>query len=273
MPQKKAFTSFYTAGEVKRLLGITDGQLYNYVRYGHLERVVPPGRKQGVYRKEEVNKFALEMSAFLGSREGTKNVVFTRVTREDVDATLAATREIFKTNPSRDIRVSWVEKNPDVSYQLCLNGSVIGVATLLPVRPEWIEMILTDKVWSEDTPAEEVEVYEPGSVYHIYAMGVGVLPVFSKWEKRLYGSKLIRGLGEAIVDLGKRGINIATITARSHTYDGVRLLRHIGFKQIPSVTEERNFRADLWESEIPIARNYREAFLKATNKSRPRKQG
>jgi hypothetical protein len=272
MPQRKAFSAYYTAGEVKKLLGITDGQLYNYVRYGHLERVIPPGRKQGVYRKEEVDKFALEMSAFLGSREDTKNTVFTRVAKEDVDATLAATREIFKTNPSRDIRMSWVEKNPDVSYQLCLNGSVIGVATLLPVRPEWIEMILTDKVWSEDTPAEEVEVYEPGKRYHIYAMGFGVLPVFSKLEKRLYGSKLIRGIGGAIIDLGNRGIDIATITARSHTYDGIHLLRHLGFKQIPSVTSEVNFRIDLSESEIPLARSYREALLNATNKPRPRKK-
>jgi hypothetical protein len=272
MPQTKAFRDYYTAGEVKKLLGITDGQLYNYVRYGHLERVMPPGRKQGVYRKEEVDKFALEMSAFLGSREETKHAVFTKVTRNDVDATLEATREIFKTNPSRAIRLSWVEKNPDVSYQLCLNGSVIGVATLLPVSTEWIEKILTDEVWSEDTPASEVEVYELGKRYHLYAMGVGVLPVFNKWEKRLYGSKLVRGLGEAIIDLGKRGIEIATITARSHTYDGIHLLRHIGFKQIPSVTKETNFMVDLMESNIPVAQQYRAAFLIASRHSQRRRK-
>src|SRR2546421_6198950 len=136
MPQTKPYSDYYTASEVKKKLGITDGMLYNYVRYGHLTRITPPGRKQGVYKKDEVDKFALEMQAFLGSKEKTRNLVVSRVTKNDVVDTVKATGEIFGSQPRLAIRGSWVERNPDVSYQLCEDGSTMGVATLLPLKPE-----------------------------------------------------------------------------------------------------------------------------------------
>lgn len=263
MPQTKPFKDYYTASEVKKKLGITDGMLYNYVRYGHLTRIRPPGRSQGVYKKEEVDKLALEMRVFLGSKETTKNLVVTTVTINDVADTVKLTGEIFGSEPSLAIRTAWVERNRDVSYQLCADGSTLGVATLLPLKPERIEKILAGEVSSEQTPAEEIEVYEPGKSYHLYAMGVGVSPVLSKLEKRIYGSKLIRGIYEAITELGERGIDIETITGRSHTVDGVRIMRHIGFQQVPSVTRDSNFRIDLHESNAEVARQYREALQRS----------
>ena len=272
MPQRKAYQDYYTASETKKILGVTDGMLYNYVRNGHLERITPPGRKQGVYKKEEVHKFALELHAFLSSGEKHRRITFTTVTRDEIEDTLKATEDIFKWRPDKAIRTSWIAKNPDISYQLCLDGSVVGVASILPLSLERIEKILNGEVSSERTQSDEIENYERGELYHLYIMGVGVIFAFNKWEKRLYGSKLVRGIGEAIIDLGKRGIEIATISARSHTVDGVRILRHMGFKQIPSVTKDVNFRINISESDIPVVKQYREAFLKATSQPRARKK-
>lgn len=268
MPQTRSYKDYYTAKEVKAKLGITDGQLYNYVRYGHLERIMPPGRKQGVYKKEEVDKFSVEMQAFLGSRKAARNVTFTPVTKNDVKDTVKLTEEIFKTHLDSDIRLSWVLRNPDVSYQLCVNGSVIGVVTILPLKLEKIEQILREEVESEATKPEEIEMYKPGNHYHLYVMGLGVSPALSKPEKRLYGSKLILGIYEALINLGKRGIEIETITARSHTFDGIRIMRHIGFRQIPSITKDLNFRLEPLTSDVSIAQQYREALEASKQKKR-----
>lgn len=271
MPQKKGYQDYYTASETKKVLGITDGKLYNYVRYGHLTRITPPGRKQGVYKKAEVDKFALELHAFLSTREDIikediNPTAFTKVTKEDIEETLRVTEDVFKWRPSKAIRTSWVKKNPDVSYQLCKGGLVIGVASILPLNLNRIEKILSGEVSSEDTSPEEIEKYETGKPYHLYIMGVGVCTSFSKQEKRFYGSKLIQGLCEAIVDLGRRGIEVATISGRSHTVDGIRIMRHIGFDRIPSVTQDTNFRVDIQNSDNPVALQYREAFLHAIGK-------
>lgn len=269
MPQTKPYKDYYTAKEVKEKLGITDGKLYNYVRYGHLERVFPPGRKQGVYKKEEVDRFALELQTFLSGRERVKNVTFTPVSKNDLEDTLDLTEEIFKFRPDRNTRLSWIIKNPDVSYQLCIDGSVIGVASILPLKPDKIERILREEDKSEETTAEEIEAYVPGAPYHLYVMGVGVSPALNRMDKRLYGSKLILGMYDTIIEFGKRGIEIGTITARSETVDGIRILRHIGFKQIPSITRNVNFRIEIPTSTISFVQQYKEAL--ATAKAGKRK--
>ncbi len=263
MPQRKPYKEYYTASEVKRKLGVTDGMLYNYVRYGHLERITPPGRKQGVYRRDEVDKFAMEMKAFLSGGEEARRFTFTRVSKSDVPEIVKLSGSIFGWTPGTAIRTAWIEKNPDTMYQLCLDTTPIGCAAMLPLKPEKIEQVLRDEVSSERTAAEDIEAFTPGKAYHLYFMGAGIDPVFSKQEKRIYGGKLVRGLCDVILDLGKRGIEIRTITARSETVDGIRLLRHLGFRQIPSVTRKVNFIIDINESDMPLVQQYREEFAKA----------
>ena len=56
---------------------------------------------------------------------------------------------------------------------------------------------------------------------------------------------------DTLIDLGKRGMVIETFTARSTKPDGVRLLRNMGFTQIPSITEKKDFVLDV---ELPGAR-------------------
>jgi hypothetical protein len=265
MPRRQAFKEYYTAGEVKKKLGITDGQLYNYVRYGHLQRIMPPGRKQGVYRRDEVDKFALELKAFLSGSDQVRRLTFTNVTESDIPDFVRLTEEIFSgVHLDAGERVRWIKRNPEVLYQLCLDTQIIGCAVILPLKPEKIEQILRDEASADEIKAEEIETYETEKPFHLYITGVGVSPTLNKQDKRWYGAKLTRNIGEAIINLGKRGIEIETITARSETVDGIRLLRHVGFRQIPSITRKVNFRIDMKEADhIDIAVQYNKELQKA----------
>jgi hypothetical protein len=274
MPQKQAYKEYYTAGEVKKKLGITDGQLYNYVRYGHLQRIMPPGKKQGVYKRDEVDKFALELSAFLSGSEKAKRLTFTNVTETDVPEFVRLTEEIFS-GVHLDVaeRVKWVKKNPEVLYQLCLDTQIIGCAVILPLKSEKIEQILRDEASADEIKAEEIEVYGTGKPFYLYITGVGVSPALNKQDKRWYGAKLARNIGETIINLGKRGIEIKTITARSETVDGIRLLRHVGFRQIPSITRKVNFRINMKEANhIDIAVQYNKELMETKKQKAQRRR-
>src|SRR5258708_26649729 len=59
---------FYTAAQTKELLGITDGMLYNYVDNGALERIFPPGKKQGVYRCSQGDQLARELKGLIATK-------------------------------------------------------------------------------------------------------------------------------------------------------------------------------------------------------------
>src|SRR5436305_6189658 len=53
---------YYTASTVRKSLGnISDGMLRSYIQRGLIERTVPPGRKQGFYKRETVDKLAKEI--------------------------------------------------------------------------------------------------------------------------------------------------------------------------------------------------------------------
>lgn len=56
---------YYTAREAReRLGGIHSNTLKHYVDSGKLKREIPPGRKQGVYAKKQVDDLAKELEQF-----------------------------------------------------------------------------------------------------------------------------------------------------------------------------------------------------------------
>lgn len=262
MPRINVGDQYYTASEVKAKLGITQGTLYNYVRNGYLKPIVPPGKRQGVYLRKEIDQLARETQAFLEGRNLTP-ATFGRVSKEDVAASVELTRKLFglrgsvEENISR--RLEWIAKNPDILYVLKAEDQLVGYAILLPLKLEKIYKILDGLEFSQEVKAEEVETFEAGHVVSIYLMGIGVTPGLSIGEKRVYGSRLISGLMEVIIDLGRRGVIIETLIARSDTPDGIRLLKR-GFTQVPSMTHTRNFIIKVEESGLPVILEYKKAF-------------
>ena|SRR5712691_5586207 len=91
MPRMKVDRRHYTAAEVKEKLNITQGELYNYVRNGTLNPEVPPGKRQGVYLKSEVDQLAREKFAFMMMQSKTSST-FGRANKDDLKATVEITR-------------------------------------------------------------------------------------------------------------------------------------------------------------------------------------
>jgi len=156
-------------------------------------------------------------------------------------------------------RLTWVEKNPELFYVVKSEGQVVGYALVIPLKLEKIENILSGAEFAQETKAEEIEDFIPGKPMHIYLMAAGIIPGVSHYEKRAYGARLIGGMMKVIIDLGKRGIIIETLVARSDTPDGIRLLKQ-GFTEIPTPTYARNFIIKVKESGIPFIQEYKQAL-------------
>lgn len=58
-------SEYYSAAKAKQILGgITDTDLSRLVKDGKIERIVPPGKKQGIYNKDHVDALANEQKEF-----------------------------------------------------------------------------------------------------------------------------------------------------------------------------------------------------------------
>ncbi len=260
MPMSRSYEDYYTAAQAMKVLQVTDGMFYNFVRNGDLEGVKLPGRKQSVYEKSKVNQLARELKAFVVTRQKHASV-FERATVEDVPACAKISDDIFG-GAHFDIekQVTWMKKNPDICYVVKSEGEVVGYVLMLPLDPKKIERILREEEFALDIDVSEVGEFIPGKPLHLYMASIAVTPSVTLAEKRAYGSRLVGGLLDVLINLGKRGIILETIVARSTKPDGIRLLRGIGFTEILSITDKKNFLIEVEKSGIKEIVEYKEAL-------------
>src|SRR6266516_3319452 len=263
MPIKHSYAGYYTAAEAMKVLGVTDGMFYNFIRNKDLEGTKLPGRKQNLYKKEDVDRMARELQAFIIQRKAHKATKFVKITtREEMREAMEISHALF--GVGLDVlneRMELLAKNPDTYYVLkAEDDMIVGYTSIMPLKSGNLEKALglTLQVKVE---IDDIAEFEYGSHIDLYLTAIGVRPGFSTAEKHAYGAKLLSGLIEAIIDLGKRGVIIDSIAARSHTGDGIRLMRHAGFTEIPSLTpERRTFIIKVEESGIPFVMHYKNAL-------------
>src|SRR3989442_1033417 len=245
MPQAKPPKNYLTAGEVKKLLGITDGMLYNFVDNGALERVIPPGRKQGVYRKKQVEQLAHDLQIFISTRD-EERTTFRKAEKADIPKCIEIEMGSHPNAQQQGIntletRLTWLDKNSDLYYVVEHDSEIVGYTSIIPLKPEKIREILDSRELTMNITAEEIEEFRPGKPLYIYIATMRTKPDISKIEKRSYGVRLIGGLITTIINMVDEGIDIKTLYAKSETVDGIRVLRHMGFTEIPSTTDSRNY--------------------------------
>lgn len=265
MPRKYTRTipkGYYSTGEVTKLLGISKTTLYTYVENGRLEQRVPPGRKQGVFLKKQIDELARELRRF--EKSPITTATFTKATPEDMDAAAKLIDALFNHWPNVERWREYLRRNPDIGYLLKTDtGAVVGCAFLMPLPLARIqEHYSMEEATTPSILPEEIEAYTPGKPYHVYVRAVGILPSASREEKRVYGSRLLTGLIAAFLELATRGIEIEAIWARSRTHDGIRLLKKLGFTEIESSTSSRNFVIDVAQSGIPEIVRYKKALAR-----------
>jgi hypothetical protein len=263
----KEVENYYTVAQARKVLGVNNDTLYSYVENGALKRIVPPGKKQGLYRRHEVDQLARELRAFVAQRT-TLSTQCTRVTtREEMSECMEISQTFFGVGIGVLDECTQLLETPYVCYALKANDQIIGFTGLMPLKPGKLNGVLAQPLPLKVSP-EDMETFGTGSkTIDIYIDVMAVKPEFTLGEKRTYGSRLIAKLVEIIVEYGKNGITINTIAARSNTADGIRLLRHTGFAEIERTTpERRTFIINVKESGMPFVEQYKEAFAEWTQK-------
>jgi hypothetical protein len=263
----KVEEKYYTAQQAQQILGMTYSALRNQVNAGNLQSIVPPGKRQAVYLREEVDQLKKDMDAWLTSRQQTKAVPteYARATMEDMPEAVALADEIFGSHLTIPLerRIAWLKKNPDIDYLLKQEGQVVGYVSVVPLQPETIAELLSQRRFAKDLTADDILPFTPDTPVDLYGMAIGVRPGVSLNQKRIWGAALILGIRSTLQSLGQRGIIIHHIQAHSSKPDGIRFMRHLGFTETVSILPGmHNFTIDVEQSGLPIIKEYKEALKK-----------
>src|ERR1700730_1556921 len=147
---------YYTGRQVQRILGITEPALRNLVNQRRLRKITPPGRKYGVYLKEEVDTCAEKWLAFLTAKEPPKTI-FTLARIEDMEAeNELAQRAIGSPGAmTPDIRRAWFAKNPEGDYHLRHDNKLVAYFRLLPLKHERLMAFMEGAIRGGQITAED----------------------------------------------------------------------------------------------------------------------
>ena len=273
---------YYTATTARRKLGnITDGMLRTYISKGLIERTIPPGRKQGFYKRESVDKLAKEIEA--SWHEGTAGrTQFRQATQADIEAIADIDERTFNAHEERpeprqaylqlcrETFSRWLQRNHQAFFVLTnAANKVVGYASLLPLKKDTLDQVICDQIIWTDIPNEDIDLFEPGKPLHLYVIALCIDPVYREATKEGYGARMISGTFNFFVSLAKQNVEIATITARNELNkpDGKRLLQKLGIPQLRSPVPHMNlFSVRVAEAGNPLLARYYDAFTEQKQK-------
>lgn len=256
---------YYSAQKAEEKLDMTYSGLRYQVIAGNIKAEIPKGRKQAYYRAKDVEQLSRELKIYTIQRR-EKPTKFTRVTtREEMAECQEIYESLFGTGAETlDYRMATIAKNPDTYFIVKDENQIVGFTAIIPLKPGKLEHVL--KTIPTLIAIEDIADFGKNKEIDLYFRIIGVKRGFSKAEKRFYGSRLIAGLIGVIVELGKRGVTINTIAARSSMPEGIRLMKGIGFTEIETPAPERKYRTfviDTEQSGIPFIVEYKEALHNA----------
>lgn len=279
--RRPAPPGYMTANEAGQILGTN--RLYNFVKHGRLKRHALEGYTHGYYKREEVEAirhledtfFGTGLAAELlspayvrGQWRNNPSSTFGLATKQDIPAVVEISNAIFgPSHTPNEVRFAWMQKNPEVYFVLrdCQRQHIVGFTLILPLKREVINRFIRDEIEMQHITADDVERYEPGKPLHLYIMAVGIDPQYGQCKKHEYGARMVHGLFGFFFDLAKRGVQVKTITARSHKPDGIRLLRKLGIPQLHSPIRGASlFSIVVADSGFPLFERYCEILSQAT---------
>jgi hypothetical protein len=258
--------NYYTASEAQDRLGMNEGNFYYLVKTGKIKKFTPPGKKQGLYPKTEIDRLAREMLAFMVYDE-TQGLQFMKATTDDdfkEEHELAAL--LFGNSiHSLETRMAWLEKNPDLDFIIRDHGRLVGFINLLPTKHEAIMRFMNGEIRGWEISPEDVLPFTPGSSMECIIMGMATAQDVEITRRVQYGAKLLSGLIEFLCELAEKNISITKFYATSATPTGISILKNAGFQEIGQIGKRIAFELDVKTSHDRLATEYRQALSNNLN--------
>lgn len=249
--------------------------LYNHVRAGQLQRIVPPGRKQGFYIKSEVDNLARSLYGFFekpiedADKAGSNmeqidvygKVLFSQATPDDMDGVYEIAKELFGHTTPAALRKPLIERCPEGNYVVKDNGVIVAFIHIQPLQHDRLMDFMSGKIRGWDLSPDDLEPFATGKTVECLIKSIGATKRNGRNAQLNYLRRLLRGTARELAKLGRKGIIITNFYATSETPTGIAM----GFSANMSlfgnpIGKRLTFSLDVNNSNLPLLVPYKEAL-------------
>lgn len=257
--------NYYTAAQARATLGLNENTFQTWVKKGKISRVTLPGRRYGLYPKQEIDRMALQVEAAL-LLNAPKDLEVRSAKPLDVEAEIHLAHLIYGRRvllpEARRARHQLVETNPETTWCLYdreVLGATINVVPVLAEAVEKFKQGVRGWLFVPDL----VTQFEPGKPLDCIIIDYMTTPTVPPEKRKFYGETLLRELAyTAFRNWGARGVELRKIYTCGSTPAGRALLRKSGiFHELGEPVPNRViFELDVALTDSPLLRPYKEAL-------------
>jgi hypothetical protein len=224
--QRHNVKNFYTASEAQTRLGVTKSSFFYLVRTGKIEKVVFPGKKQGVYPRSEIDQLAASIKALIDQYEPSCR--FETATLEDLQTEVDIDLLLYgeKGTTPLEKRIERLTKNPESNFVLRRGAEIVGHMAFYPMEQTYLQKLLRAQV--SGIPVDMVLPWLVGTPLNIFISIISVKPGFPQDLSKHFGLRLLAGAVGFFRVLGERGVILETISCTTRTPKGIKLAADLG---------------------------------------------
>lgn len=220
---------FYTASQAQDKLGLSKAMFHRKVNQGLIPKVTPPGRKQSVYPKRDIDALARVMNLVFEQHE---KIVFSKSTPADQEEEMQIGIRCFGQEFITPLpeRIAFQQKSEYTFWSLKVEGHVVGYISMFRFHPDFLDGLLTGRRIEREITVKEVLPLTRLEPFNIYIDVMAVDPDLPPHQRHLYGGIIATRFADILLDFKANGYQIETVYTVSATREGDSLVRKVGFR-------------------------------------------
>lgn len=220
---------YYTASEAQTKLGLSKAMFFRKVNQGLIPKIVPPGMKQGIYPKRDIDALALSMHMVF---EQYDKITFSRSTPADQLEEMNIGIHCF----GRDFitplaeRIAFQQKSDLTFHSLKVDGAVVGYVSMFHFPEKFLDSILVGHTIERNITTKEVLPFSRLEPFSVYIDVIAMDPTLPTHLRHLYAGILVSRFIDLLLNLLANGYQITHIYTVTSTIEGDKLVKKMGFK-------------------------------------------
>lgn len=219
---------FYTASQAQQKLGLSKAMFFRQVNAGLIPRFTPPGKKQRVYPKRDIDALARAMHMVFEQ----EHIIFSKSSPGDQEEEMRIGIRCFGSDFITPLpeRIAFQQKSEFTFWSLKVNGHVVGYISLFHFPEQFLDDLLTGKRIEREITVKQVLPFPRWQPFDIYIDVMAVDPTLPPHEHNLYAGIIAQRLANTLLQLLDNGYQIRTVYTVSATKEGDNLVRKAGFR-------------------------------------------